>query len=234
MTLDPQPRAILEGMLALTGPPAHEVPVDQARAATRRRPSTWRARARGREVRDLEHRCAGIPVRVYRPEGRPGRSPTCTAAGGCSARSTPSTRSAARWPTRPARSWPASATGSRPRPRSRPASRTACARSGGWRQRELGGDRADRDRRRQRRRQPRHDRRPAAAREVDLRRQVLIYPVTDAAATRLLRRLRRGHGLTAASMQRFWNLYLNGSDGLHPDASPLRAPDLAGSPPASC
>jgi acetyl esterase len=25
-------------------------------------------------------------------------------------------------------------------------------------------------------------------------------------------------------MRRFWSLYLNGSDGLHPDASPLRAP----------
>jgi acetyl esterase len=33
-------------------------------------------------------------------------------------------------------------------------------------------------------------------------------------------------------MQRFWNLYLAGADGLDPDASPLRAQDLAGSPPA--
>ena len=33
-------------------------------------------------------------------------------------------------------------------------------------------------------------------------------------------------------MQRFWNLYLGGADGLHPDASPLRSDDLAGSPPA--
>jgi acetyl esterase len=41
-----------------------------------------------------------------------------------------------------------------------------------------------------------------------------------------------GYGLTAVSMQRFWNLYLDGGDGLDPDASPLRAGDLAGSPPA--
>ena len=33
-------------------------------------------------------------------------------------------------------------------------------------------------------------------------------------------------------MRRFWDLYLDGADGLDPDASPLRATDLAGSPPA--
>ena len=33
-------------------------------------------------------------------------------------------------------------------------------------------------------------------------------------------------------MQRFWRLYLDGADGLHPDASPLRATDLEGAPPA--
>ena len=39
------------------------------------------------------------------------------------------------------------------------------------------------------------------------------------------------YGLTAASMQRFWRLYLDGADGLQPAASPLRG-DLAGLPPA--
>ena len=39
------------------------------------------------------------------------------------------------------------------------------------------------------------------------------------------------YGLTAASMQRFWRLYLDGADGLQPDASPLRG-DLEGVPPA--
>ena len=69
--------------------------------------------------------------------------------------------------------------------------------------------------------------------EVELRMQALIYPVTDAGCnTASYREFGERHGLTAASMQRFWNLYLDGSDGVDPDASPLRADDLAGSPPA--
>ena len=69
--------------------------------------------------------------------------------------------------------------------------------------------------------------------EVDLRMQVLIYPVADAGCnTASYREFGERHGLTAASMQRFWNLYLDGADGMAPDASPLRAEDLAGLPPA--
>ncbi|MGH2969068.1 MAG: alpha/beta hydrolase, partial [Solirubrobacteraceae bacterium] len=69
--------------------------------------------------------------------------------------------------------------------------------------------------------------------EVELRLQALVYPVTDAGCnTPSYRRFGERHGLTAASMQRFWNLYLDGADGLDPDASPLRADRLAGSPPA--
>ena len=69
--------------------------------------------------------------------------------------------------------------------------------------------------------------------EVPLRAQVLIYPVADAGCnTASYRDFGEGHGLTAASMQRFWNVYLDGSDGMDPDASPLRADDLEGSPPA--
>jgi len=69
--------------------------------------------------------------------------------------------------------------------------------------------------------------------EIQLRLQALIYPVTDAGCnTPSYREFGERHGLTAASMQRYWNLYLDGADGLQPDASPLRAQDLAGSPPA--
>ena len=70
--------------------------------------------------------------------------------------------------------------------------------------------------------------------EVPLRLQALIYPATDAGCnTPSYREFGEGYGLTAASMQRYLNLYLDGADGLQPDASPLRAADdLTGSPPA--
>jgi acetyl esterase len=65
--------------------------------------------------------------------------------------------------------------------------------------------------------------------------QLLVYPVTDAGVnTPSFREFGDGFGLTAAAMRRFWDLYLDGADGLQPDASPLRAQpdDLAGLPPA--
>ena len=63
--------------------------------------------------------------------------------------------------------------------------------------------------------------------------QLLVYPVTDAGVnTPSYAEFDEGHGLTAAAMRRFWNLYLNGGNGLDPDASPLRATDLAGVAPA--
>ena len=69
--------------------------------------------------------------------------------------------------------------------------------------------------------------------ELPLRAQALIYPITDSALdTPSYRDFAEGHGLSAASMRRFWSLYLDGADGRHPDASPLRARDLTGLPPA--
>ena len=69
--------------------------------------------------------------------------------------------------------------------------------------------------------------------ELPLRAQALIYPITDSALdTPSYRDFAEGHGLSAASMRRFWNLYLDGADGRHPDASPLRAQDLTGLAPA--
>ena len=69
--------------------------------------------------------------------------------------------------------------------------------------------------------------------ELSLRAQMLIYPVTDANFdTASYREFDAGHGLSGASMQRFWQLYLDGADPAGPDASPLRATDLAGVAPA--
>jgi acetyl esterase len=63
--------------------------------------------------------------------------------------------------------------------------------------------------------------------------QALIYPATDARLnTPSYRDFAEGYGLTALSMKRFWGLYLDGSDAADPDASPVRAADLAGLPPA--
>ena len=63
--------------------------------------------------------------------------------------------------------------------------------------------------------------------------QLLVYPVTDAGLnTPSYGEFDERFGLTAAAMQRFWRLYLDGAEGLQPDASPLRATDLEGAPPA--
>jgi acetyl esterase len=68
--------------------------------------------------------------------------------------------------------------------------------------------------------------------DTPLRFQALIYPVCDSAVdTPSYRENAVGFGLTAASMQRFWELYLQGADGTQPDASPLQA-ELTGLPPA--
>jgi acetyl esterase len=69
--------------------------------------------------------------------------------------------------------------------------------------------------------------------EVDLRLQALVYPVTDAGVnTSSFREFGDRFGLTALTMKRFWDVYLAGADGTEPDASPLRDPDLAGVAPA--
>jgi acetyl esterase len=66
-----------------------------------------------------------------------------------------------------------------------------------------------------------------------LRFQALVYPVCDSALnTPSYRDSSDGFGLSAPSMKRYWELYLDGADGSDPDASPLRAADLSGLPPA--
>ena len=64
--------------------------------------------------------------------------------------------------------------------------------------------------------------------------QLLIYPVTDFNLdTASYKENAEGYLLTRQSMHWFWNHYLTTeADGSHPHASPLRAQDLAGLPPA--
>jgi len=76
------------------------------------------------------------------------------------------------------------------------------------------------------------DARGNGARPVDL--QVLAYPVTDADFdTASYQAFGQGHLLGRADMQWFWSLYCpDPAMRREPEASPLRAGDLAGSPPA--
>jgi len=65
--------------------------------------------------------------------------------------------------------------------------------------------------------------------------QLLLYPVTDyhTPGTPSYEQNAEGYGLTRDTMKWFWSHYLRGpSEGTHPHASPLRAPDLSGLPSA--
>ena len=65
--------------------------------------------------------------------------------------------------------------------------------------------------------------------------QLLLYPVTEyhTPGTPSYQQNAEGFGLTRTAMEWFWELYLtNTSDALHPHASPLRAADMSGLPPA--
>src|SRR5581483_3719120 len=65
--------------------------------------------------------------------------------------------------------------------------------------------------------------------------QLLVYPATDAGLEHAsMRENADGYWLTRDMMAWFWNLYLGGArDGGSPLASPLRAQDLRGLPPAT-
>jgi acetyl esterase len=74
----------------------------------------------------------------------------------------------------------------------------------------------------------------ARDRGLGLALQVLIYPVTDHDLdTASYRANAEGYGLTREGMRWFWSHYLGDlAQGSHPEASPLRAPDLSGVAPA--
>jgi acetyl esterase len=63
--------------------------------------------------------------------------------------------------------------------------------------------------------------------------QLLVYPATDATMSSTSYSEEDGSPmLSAASMADCYAAYLGAADPLHPDASPLHAPELAGLPPA--
>jgi acetyl esterase len=222
--IHPELQPIVEAMLALPGPPPEDVPVEQARAA--HAAETEQLAGRGPEVTWVyDGELAGVPTRAYRPRDAHGAiayfhgggwmlgnlesvDAVCRALAGAANAVVVSVD----YRLAPEHRYPA-------------ALEDALAVTRALRDRPLAvaGDSAG------------GTLAAIVARHLkdDVAAQLLVYPVTDAGVnTPSFAEFAEGFGLTAAGMRRFWDLYLDGADGLQPDASPLRAEDLAGLPPA--
>jgi acetyl esterase len=241
--LDPEIQPIVDLMAAAPGPPAHLVPVDQARVTHDRETAVMSGPGEEvAEVREITVPGPGgpIPVRVFRPAGEgplplvayvhgggwaigslDGFDPLCRALANASGALIASIG----YRLAPEHPFPAGLDDVR-----------AAVRWLAGNARELGGD---------------PDRLAIAgdsaggnlaavtARRLRdeggprLRFQALVYPVCDSGLnTPSYRESGDGFGLTALGMKRYWELYLDGADGRRPDASPLQAEDLSGLPPA--
>jgi acetyl esterase len=236
--LDPGIQKVLDGLNAIEGPPAHEVPIEQARAGHEQ--ETAQLSGPGDEVAEVQElRVAGpggvVPVRAYRPEGQ-GALPVIAYfhGGGWAVGSIDSFDAVCRALANASGAVVASV-GYRLAPEHPfPAALEDCVAVTRWlgiQAHEVGadptrlavaGDSAG------------GNLAVGVARRLGdrLKALALIYPVCDAGLnTPSYRDFKERYGLTAAGMQRYWNLYLDGADGLQADASPLRADDLAGLPP---
>ncbi len=237
--LDPEIQAVLDEMLAVEGPPAHEVPIDLAREGHEEETALLSGPGEAvAEVTDIgvPGPAGEVPMRAYRPD-RDGPLPVVAYfhGGGWAVGSIESFDTVCRGLANASGAIVASV-GYRLAPEHRfPAALEDCVAVTRWltgQAGELGGD---------------PDRvavvgdsaggnlAAGVARRLreDVRFQALIYPVTDAGLnTPSYRDFKERYGLTAEGMQRYWHLYLDGADGNDPDASPLRASDLAGAPPA--
>jgi acetyl esterase/lipase len=216
--LDPEIAQILENINALRGPGAEDVPVAQARAG--HDAETEELAGFGPDVDTEDAELAGVPARIYTPPDAHGTvayfhgggwvvgSPRSTE-GVCRALALSSGATVANVDYRlaPEHPFPAAVEDALAATRALNADVVAGDSAGG----NLAA---------------------VVARHVrSLKLQLLIYPVTDAGLnTPSYREFGDRYGLTAAAMKRFWELY--GADGLDPDASPLRATDFAGLPPA--
>jgi acetyl esterase len=216
--LDPEIAEILKNINALRGPGAENVPVAQARAG--HDAETDELAGFGPDVHTEDAELAGVPARIYTPPEARGTvayfhgggwvvgSPRSTE-GVCRALALASGAVVANVDYRlaPEHPFPAGLEDALAATRALDADVVAGDSAGG----NLAA---------------------VVARHVrSLKLQLLIYPVTDAGLnTPSYGEFGEEYGLTAAAMKRFWELY--GADGLSPDASPLRATDLAGVAPA--
>ena len=224
--MDPGIQKVLDAMNALEGPPAHEVPVEQARAGHEN--ETEQLGGPGDEVGEvLDAELAGVPARLYTPLEPTGGAITYFHGGGWVVGSIDSFDTACRALAN-ASGAVVGSVGYRLAPEDPfPAALEDCvAATKALAERHepiaVAGDSAGGN--------------LAVGVARRLREQVaamaLIYPVTDAGLnTPSMRDFKERYGLTAEGLKRYWNLYLDGADGFQPDASPLRADDLAGLPP---
>ncbi len=222
--IDPELQPIVDAMLALSGPPPEDVPVDQARAA--HAAETAQLAGRGPDVAHVyDGELSGIPVRAYRPQAARG-TVAYFHGGGWVLGNLDSVDAVCRALANAAGATVVSVDYRLAPEHPHPAAlEDALAVTRALRDRPLGvaGDSAG------------GNLAAIVARHLkdDVAAQLLVYPVTDAGVnTPSFAEFADGFGLTAAGMRRFWEVYLDGADGLGPDASPLRAGDLRGLPPA--
>ena len=227
--LTPEIQAVLDEMNAAPGPPPHEIPVDQARI--NHADEAARFCGEGEPVAEVrDHKVGEVLVRTYRPE-REGPLPVVVYLHGggwimgtldsydsllrALANASGASVAGVEYRLAPEHRYPAALDDSLAAIRWAAANvdpRLAVIGD------SAGGNLA-----------------AVAARRLRdrIRYQVLVYPVIDAVFdTPSYVDFNEGHGLSAASMQRFWRLYLDGSDATDPDAAPLHATDLAGVAPA--
>jgi len=222
VSLDAELQPILDAWAAEDGPPAHEVPVEQARAA--HLAETEHLAGQGPAVAHVEDATAGgVDVRIYAPEGARGTI-AYLHGGGWVLGNLESVDAVSRalaneagarvvsidYRLAPEHPFPAGLDDALSATRAVEADVVAGDSAGG----NLAA---------------------VVARHLkeQLRLQLLIYPVIEAGADSPSYRQFDGRfGLTAASMRRFWHLYLNGAERHGPDASPSRAEDLSGLPAA--
>ncbi|MGE3536709.1 MAG: alpha/beta hydrolase [Candidatus Tectimicrobiota bacterium] len=241
MPLDPQATQVIEQLAALGFPPPHTVPPEQARSNARARP-----RAAGPEVARVENRSipgpgAAIPLRIYTPAGAgpfpilvwfhgggwvvgdlDSADPTArhlALGAGCVVvsvdyRLAPETKfpgplddcyAATQW-----------------------AASHAAQINGDPERLAVGGDSAGGNLAAAVALRARDQQGPSLAF------QLLVYPVTHCDySTPSYQSYAEGHLLSRASMQWYWDMYLQTpADAQHPYAAPLVAANLAGLPPA--